>query len=495
MDGVTDRSWRKIVRAATNLVGRPHHLSLHPGGVVITPGPLTDVVPVQWTPKGYLATQFGHRDLESLGLPKIDVLGVRALTVLSDAARLIRQYFQPDFRLADIPIPSTKIESQPWLRTPMSRFQGSRYESEQKRMKVLSVVGARPQFIKAAPVSEAIRARHDEILVHTGQHYDDDLSAIFFNELGVPEPDYNLGVGSGTHGWQTAQMLIGLEQVLLAEEPDLVMVYGDTNSTLAGALAATKLNIPVAHVEAGLRSFNWAMPEEVNRVVTDRCSQVLFCPTETARENLSQEGIKTGVHVTGDVMYDAALYYAPRAEKESAILKRLSLPCQGYTLATVHRAENCDNSKRLRSIFAGLKTAAENLPVVLPLHPRTKRALVKNGLLDEATRYFRLIEPIGYLDMVKLEKNARRIATDSGGVQKEAYFFKVPCITLRTETEWVELTESGWNRLASPDSENDIANKILTAIKPADEDRMLFGDGNAAGKIVKRITAWPNELS
>ena len=353
-------------------------------------------------------------------------------------------------------------------------------------MKVLSVVGARPQFIKAAPVSEAIRARHDEILVHTGQHYDDDLSAIFFNELGVPEPDYNLGVGSGTHGWQTAQMLIGLEQVLLAEEPDLVMVYGDTNSTLAGALAATKLHIPVAHVEAGLRSFNWAMPEEVNRVVTDRCSQLLFCPTETARENLSQEGIKTGVYVTGDVMYDAILHFVPRMD-EGSVLGEFQVIAGDYVLATVHRAENTDTRLNLAAVLACL--AAIPWPVLLPLHPRTKAALARFDLA--LPKNVQVVKPASYLQMLALEKNARLIVTDSGGIQKEAYILGVRCITLREETEWVETVETGWNQLAGRDPQR--MSQIVAGGNLPAERPLLYGDGRAAERIVEIITTSVSE--
>ncbi|UCG22613.1 MAG: UDP-N-acetylglucosamine 2-epimerase (non-hydrolyzing) [Chloroflexota bacterium] len=348
-------------------------------------------------------------------------------------------------------------------------------------MKVLSVVGARPQFIKAAPVSAALRAVHHELLVHTGQHYDEEMSAVFFDELGIPMPDYNLGVGSGTHGWQTAQMLIGLEQVLLDEEPDLVLVYGDTNSTLAGALAATKLRIPVAHVEAGLRSFNWSMPEEVNRVVTDRCSQVLFCPTETARKNLSQEGITAGVHVTGDVMYDAILHFLPMAD-EGSVLNAYQVMAGEYVLATVHRAENTDTRSSLEAVLACL--AEIPWPVLLPLHPRTDAALARFDLALPMN--VRAVKPAGYLQMVALEKSARLIVTDSGGIQKEAYVLGVPCVTLREETEWVETVDAGWNKLVGRDPK--WMSEILTSNTLPSERPLLYGDGRAAERITEIIT-------
>jgi UDP-N-acetylglucosamine 2-epimerase len=349
-------------------------------------------------------------------------------------------------------------------------------------MKVLSVVGARPQFIKAAPVSVAIRARHHEILVHTGQHYDDNLSAVFFDELGVPMPDYNLGVGSGKHGWQTAQMLIGLEQVLLDERPDLVLVYGDTNSTLAGALAATKLHIPVAHVEAGLRSFNWAMPEEVNRVLTDHCSQVLFCPTDTAKNNLRHEGIEAGVYVTGDVMYDAIVHFMPRVD-EGGVLEVYEVKAREYVLATVHRAENTDARSSLAAVLDCL--AAIPWPVLFPLHPRTETALTRFELTLPAN--VRALEPASYLQMLALEKSARLIVTDSGGIQKEAYILGVPCITLREETEWVETVKAGWNRLSGRDPD-----RVLKILSSSDvfppEKPLLYGDGRAAERIAEIIT-------
>ncbi|MEP7199635.1 MAG: UDP-N-acetylglucosamine 2-epimerase (non-hydrolyzing), partial [Chloroflexota bacterium] len=286
-------------------------------------------------------------------------------------------------------------------------------------MKIVSIVGARPQFIKAAPVSKALRQRHSEVLVHTGQHYDDGMSAVFFRELQIPEPDYNLVVKSGGHGWQTGQILIRIEDVLLKEHPDWVLVYGDTNSTLAGALAAVKLHIPLAHVEAGLRSFNRTMPEEHNRVLTDHCADLLFVPTQTARDNLAKEGITRGVHQVGDVMYDAALQFAALARERSIILTELGLSSKRYLLVTVHRPYNTDEPVHLRNIIEALNTV--DMPIIFPVHPRTRRAL--DIVSNTVQPHVHLIEPVGYLDMLMLEQHARLILTDSGGVQKEAFFF------------------------------------------------------------------------
>jgi UDP-N-acetylglucosamine 2-epimerase len=356
-------------------------------------------------------------------------------------------------------------------------------------VKILSVVGARPQFIKAAPVSRALRRVAHELLVHTGQHYDREMSAIFFEELQIPEPDYNLGVGSGSHGWQTGQMLIRLEEVLLAERPDGVLVYGDTNSTVAGALAAVKLHIPVAHVEAGLRSFNRRMPEEHNRVLTDHAADLLLCPTQTAVENLADEGIAQGVHLVGDVMLDAVLYNFGLAEERSGLLARLGLSPGDYALATVHRPRNTDDPARLQGILAALAEIASEMPVVFPAHPRTQKAM---GALKLPTSHpFRkgseggsrllVMEPVGYLDMLVLEKNARLILTDSGGVQKEAYFSAVPCLTLREETEWVETVEAGWNRLVG--AERAVIVTAAHATWPGGKPPSVFGDGHAAERI------------
>ena len=375
-------------------------------------------------------------------------------------------------------------------------------------MKVVSIVGARPQFIKAAPVGKALRAAgYTEVLVHTGQHYDDEMSAVFFRELEIPEPDFNLEAGSGPHGWQTGQMLARIEEVLLAEKPDWVLVYGDTNSTLAGALAAVKLHIPLAHVEAGLRSFNREMPEEHNRVLTDHCSDLLFCPTQTAVDNLAKEGIAQGVHLVGDVMYDAVLQFAEIARQRSTILQDLGLKPKGYLLATVHRPYNTDIPENLHNILAALAEIEE--PVIFPIHPRTRQRIVEFGLdnpqrLDgtrhksetctepcpeprrRASRSIRnpkLIEPVGYLDMLVLEQHARMILTDSGGMQKEAYFFAVPCLTLREETEWVETVRAGWNVVVAA-SRAQILGAVNGCEWPKGTPPAVFGDGRAAHRIV-----------
>ena len=361
-------------------------------------------------------------------------------------------------------------------------------------MKLMNIVGARPQFIKLGPILRAIH-RHNRthpdgriqgILVHTSQHYDYEISKVFFEELALKEPDYQLGVRSGTHAYQTAEMLKRIEAVLFKEKPHVVMVYGDTNSTLAGALAAAKLGIPVAHVEAGLRSFNKRMPEETNRVLTDHVSDLLFCPTETAVKNLEREGMTRGVHLVGDVMYDSVLHSVKLAEQKSRILERLKIQPKAYALATVHRAENTDDPRRLRSIFRALGgIARDGLPIIVPLHPRTRKELssLKLGLKDS-----RIIEPLSYLDMLLLEKQARVILTDSGGVQKEAFFFKVPCVILREETEWVEMVEPNSNVLAGASERG-----ILKAFRQISEPAPLpgshydFGAGNTAEIIVRLL--------
>lgn len=352
-------------------------------------------------------------------------------------------------------------------------------------MKIATVVGARPQFIKMVPVSRELKRREiEEVIIHTGQHYDYDMNRIFFEQLNIPEPDYYLGVGSGTHGYQTGEMIKRIEKVLMKEKPDLVLVYGDTNSTLAGALAAVKLHIKIAHVEAGLRSFDKRMPEEVNRVLTDHISDYLFAPTETAVKNLYNEGIKEGIYLTGDVMYDALLYNIKIARKKSKILEELGLKPKEYLLATVHRAENTDNRERLESIIMAFIKSGE--PIVFPAHPRTRKYLKAYGLMEVITKADNiiLINPVGYLDMLVLEENAKKILTDSGGVQKEAYFLRVPCITLRERTEWVETIEDGWNTLVGTDKE-----KILKAINEFEPSGRTytyrFGDGKASVKIVK----------
>lgn len=360
--------------------------------------------------------------------------------------------------------------------------------------KILTVVGARPQFIKAATVSRIIREQGarlgvQEVIVHTGQHYDEAMSQVFFDQLDIPRPAYNLGYGGGRHGEMTGRMLAGIEQILLDERPDLVLVYGDTNSTLAGALAAVKLHIPIAHVEAGLRSFNMAMPEEINRILTDRIANLLFCPTSAAVRNLQAEGMHKGVMQTGDVMFDASLYYRDVARRDSRILATLGLGEGGYVLATCHRAENTDDPLRLAGIMAGLGTIAEQLPVVLPLHPRTRAVLHAQGL-DGRLGAVHVTEPVAYLDMVRLEQSATAIVTDSGGVQKEAFFYGVPCITLRDETEWVETVEAGWNTLCGAD-----ATRIRLAWGALEQrarqaDLQPYGRGDAAELVVQRLTQW-----
>jgi UDP-N-acetylglucosamine 2-epimerase len=352
-------------------------------------------------------------------------------------------------------------------------------------MKIVSIVGARPQFIKAAPVSKALReAGHTEFLVHTGQHYDYGMSQVFFDEMRIPEPDVNLEIGSGSHGWQTGQMLIHLEEVIRTQKPDAVLVYGDTNSTLAGALAAVKLHLSLAHVEAGLRSFNREMPEEHNRVLTDHCADIAFCPTQTAVNNLARESVIRGVHLVGDTMYDAVLQFATIARQRSTVLQALDLDQKGYLLATVHRPYNTDVAEHLRSILTAFLEIEE--PVVFPVHPRTRQKIseiYETLNLPHSGSGLKLIEPVGYLDMLVLEENARMIMTDSGGMQKEAYFFGVPCITLRPETEWIETVEAGWNILTSARiAEIHFALRNFTL---PDKRPPIFGNGTAALEIVR----------
>ena len=351
-------------------------------------------------------------------------------------------------------------------------------------MLTLTVVGARPQFIKAAPVSRALRRSHREILVHTGQHYDAGMSGIFFEELSIPAPDISLGIGSGTHGQQTGRMVMALEEVLLAERPDWVLVYGDTNSTLAAALAAVKLHVPLAHVEAGLRSFNRAMPEEHNRVLTDHCSDLLFCPTDTAVEWLRREGLTAGVHVVGDVMVDALREHAAAARQRATTLQQLGLTPKDYLLATVHRPYNTDEPEHLGSIVVAFSDIYRQTgkPVVWPVHPRAAKQLHTFGL--DAPEGVRLIDPVGYLDMLALQQGAAFILTDSGGIQKEAYCLAVPCITLRPETEWVETVQAGWNVLVHAQREAIVA-AVVERRWPAGEPPPVFGDGHAATRIVQ----------
>ncbi len=376
--------------------------------------------------------------------------------------------------------------------------------------KIITVIGARPQIIKAAAISRAIKNNFSdkilEVIVHTGQHYDENMSQIFFEELEIPFPNYNLNVGSGSHGEQTAKMLEGLENIYVKEKPDAVIVYGDTNSTIAAALAAAKIHIPVIHIEAGLRSFNKAMPEEINRIACDHMSTLLFTPSETGHRNLLNEGIKNDqkeaatidnpkIYLCGDIMYDNSLYFSAMSEQKSKILKELEITTDGFILCTIHRDTNTDDTSNLNAIFRALlriqKTS--NLKIVLPLHPRTKEKL--NSHLDEnllteinQNKNFKIIPPTGFLDIISLEKNARLIITDSGGLQKEAFFFQKPCVILRDQTEWIEIVENG-NALIAGANELKIISSVETLIKRTDFTYPnLYGDGNAANFICKKIT-------
>lgn len=375
------------------------------------------------------------------------------------------------------------------------------------KIKVVTIVGARPQFIKAAPLSRKIRKENTEILVHTGQHYDNNMSSVFFDELNIPKPDYNLGVGSASHGKQTGEMIIAIEEVLLQEKPDWIIVYGDTNSTIAGSLAASKLHIPIIHVEAGLRSYNRNMPEEINRVLTDNISTVLSCPTKIAVDNLRKEGFKNiynkgnliqkdnkknfkydssepMVVNTGDVMYDAVLYNKNLAKNKSKILNKLDLTLENYYLATVHRAENTDDKEKLENIFKQFTELEKK--VILPIHPRTNKRINEFNL-DKLLKHknIMIIDPVGYLDMISLVGNAAKVITDSGGVQKEAFMLGTPCITLRDETEWIETVEYGRNVLAGLGGKNLNINADFNSI---DKNKFPYGKGDAAEKIVNLLT-------
>lgn len=360
-------------------------------------------------------------------------------------------------------------------------------------MKIVTVVGARPQFVKASVVSSSLaeRAGVEECMVHTGQHFDQNMSDVFFEELGVPRSSVHLGVSGGGHGQMTARMLVGIEAVLWKEEPDLVLVYGDTNSTLAGALAASKMGIGIAHVEAGLRSFNRGMPEEINRILTDRLSSWLFTPTDQATAHLRHEGVSDGlIHQVGDVMYDVVLrYWGTAARKEPSVLECLGIHGDPFVLATVHRAENTDRPDRLSVIVRAFSEVAREMRVVWPVHPRTRQAIQRYGLFRELSAGVMMVDPQGYLDMMVLARNAAVIATDSGGLQKEAYFHRTPCVTLRDETEWVELIELGWNRLAVPSRWEDVAAAILGAAGSVGKEASPYGNGNAAELIVDRLLA------
>jgi UDP-GlcNAc3NAcA epimerase len=379
-------------------------------------------------------------------------------------------------------------------------------------MKIITVVGARPQFVKAAAVSRAIRDHNSgcratgntpivEIIVHTGQHFDENMSEVFFREMEIPQPDYHLEINSLSHGAMTGRMLEKIEEVLLVERPDYVLVYGDTNSTLAGALAAKKLHIKVAHVEAGLRSFNMRMPEEINRILTDRISDLLCCPTDTAVNNLRKEGFRTAVArddenyadtthplvvKTGDVMQDAMLYYSTRSAEKSTIVSDLALEDGNFALCTIHRAENTDDPNRLRNIFEALVEIGRELPVIMPIHPRTRKYVDALGIVDlNGCRSLKIAPPVGYFDMIELLKKTRMVLTDSGGLQKEAYFFGKPCVTLRDETEWVELVDRGYNLLAGADKGaitsgvKEMLGKQITAGSD------LYGSGRASSAIIR----------
>lgn len=358
--------------------------------------------------------------------------------------------------------------------------------------KILTILGARPQFIKASVVSHAIAQAPalKEVVVHTGQHFDANMSDVFFDELGMSRPDYFLDIHGGGHGVMTGRMLGSLEKVLVTEQPDAVLVYGDTNSTLAGALAAVKLHIPVAHVEAGLRSFNMQMPEEVNRVLTDRISRWLFTPTVIAGTHLQHEGFpSTNIEQVGDVMYDVSVHHGRRVGPDGGVLGRCGLKPGSYVLATIHRAENTDHPERLKAIVDALKQVARYLPVVWPVHPRTRAVLTRAGLLEGLAKSALLIDPVGYLEMVQLEKFSAVITTDSGGVQKEAFFHQIPCVTLRDETEWVELVEAGWNSLVPPLDAEKISHAIQAAVGSKGKAVKPYGDGQAARRIVDRLRA------
>lgn len=353
------------------------------------------------------------------------------------------------------------------------------------QMKVASIVGARPQFVKAACLSKALRAVGKEVLIHTGQHYDRALSSVFFQQLGIPEPDYQLRTGSDTHARQTARMLEGIEAVLIKEQPELVVVYGDTNSTLAASLAAAKLHIPIAHVEAGLRSFNKQMPEEINRIVTDHLSTLHFCPSDNAVSHLAREGIVESVYQVGDIMYDCVLAFRGTALAQSKTVQELELQPRQYALATVHRAENTDSREKLLAILTALANLGRT--VVLPLHPRTVSYIKKWGLQHLlASPRLQVCSPLSYLDMLCLLHHAEAVLTDSGGLQKEAYMMQIPCVTLRGETEWRETVQTGWNKLAPPDSVPSIV-AAFESIEIPDSSPPVFGDGRTAQAIVRHI--------
>lgn len=356
-----------------------------------------------------------------------------------------------------------------------------------RKKTICSVVGARPQFVKLAPLSKLLQQQYNEIIVHTGQHYDKRLSKVFFDTLNIPKPNYNLNVRSGTHGAQTGTMLTGLEKLFTKLKPELVLVFGDTNSTLAGALAAAKMHIPVAHIESGMRSFNKKMPEERNRVITDHISDILFCSTEQSKNWLAQENITSNVHIVGDLMIDALIEHEKNAKTNSNILQSIKLKPKSYILSTIHRAENTDSKIRLENILAALKQS--NKQIILPLHPRTKKMITKHRLSKYLnSKNISVLNPVSYLDMLQLEMNAAKIATDSGGIQKEAYFFKIPCITLRDETEWLETVKEKWNVVVGDDRKK-IVRAIRTSTIPHKHTKR-YGNGKAAKNIVSRLNTF-----
>lgn len=351
-------------------------------------------------------------------------------------------------------------------------------------MKIISIVGARPQFIKLAPFSRYARKYFEEIILHTGQHYDDNMSVNFFEQLDIPKPNYNLNIYAEGHGLQTAKMLIGIEEVLQKEKPALVVVFGDTNSTLAGALASAKLNIPVAHVEAGLRSFNRSMPEEINRIIADHCSDFLFAPTKTAMINLHKEGLGVKSHLTGDIMLDSLTLYKEKADKESSVLDILEVKSKNYLLLTLHRPYNVDDNLNLAGVFDALSNI--DSCIIFPVHPRTRKKMLQFGI--RPGKNIKIIEPVGYLDFIKLQINAHKIITDSGGIQKEAYLLQIPCITIRPETEWVETVQAGWNTLVG--FNGDKLKEAVENFEPSIDRPHIFGEYSCAEKMVRVLSAY-----
>ena len=360
-------------------------------------------------------------------------------------------------------------------------------------MKIVTVLGARPQFIKAALVSNELRKTNQEIIIHTGQHYDIEMSDIFFKEMGIPTPDYNLGVGSGSHAYQTAEMMIKLEELFISENPDLILLYGDTNSTLAAAITAAKLELPIAHIEAGPRMFDKTVPEEINRIVTDHLSTLLFAPTPQSMENLENEGLK-GIYLTGDVMLDLFMYFSRKADENSKILEELDLKEKDYILTTVHRARNTNKKENLKAIIEALLEISAEEKIIFPAHPRTVKYLREYGLYDalNENENIKLIKPVGYLDMNLLTRNAKKIITDSGGLQKEAFFAKVPCITLDTSTGWPETVDNGWNIIFEDYKKEDFIPKdviigSIRSFEPEGKYNNVFGDGKSVVRIHELI--------